>query len=133
MHIIIMGCGHVGSELASALDADRHQVTILDKDASRFAKLSPNFEGTALVGDGTDEEVLKKVGIAQADAFIALTREDERNAMAAQIAKQMFNVPKVICRIYDPLREEFYASLGLDAISPISVFVKLIQGRLGSK
>lgn len=128
-----MGCGHVGAELASVLDAERHKVTILDKDASKFDKLSPDFKGTALVGDGTDEEVLKKVGIAQADAFIALTREDERNAMAAQIAKQMFNVPKVVCRIYDPIREEFYASLGLDAISPISVFVQLIKERLGSK
>ena len=128
-----MGCGHVGAELASVLDAEGHKVTILDKDASKFDKLSPNFKGTALVGDGTDEEVLKKAGIAQADAFIALTREDERNAMAAQIARQMFNVPKVVCRIYDTLREEFYASLGLDAISPISVFVKLIQERLGSK
>jgi len=133
MHIIIMGCGRVGAELASVLDAERHKVTILDKDASKFDKLSPNFKGTATVGDGTDEEVLKKAGIAQADAFIALTREDERNAMAAQIAKQMFNVPKVVCRIYDPLREEFYASLGLDAISPISVFVQLIKERLGSK
>ena len=133
MHIIIMGCGHVGAELASVLDAERHKVTILDKDASKFDKLSPEFKGTAIVGDGTDEEVLQKVGIAQADAFIALTREDERNAMAAQIAKQMFNVPKVVCRIYDPLREEFYASLGLDAISPISVFVQLVKERLGSK
>ena len=133
MHIIIMGCGHVGAELASVLDAEGHKVTILDKDASKFDKLSPEFKGTAIVGDGTDEEVLQEVGIAQADAFIALTREDERNAMAAQIAKQMFNVPKVVCRIYDPLREEFYASLGLDAISPISVFVQLIKERLGSK
>jgi len=133
MFIIIMGCGRVGAELASVLDAERHKVTILDKDASKFDKLSPEFKGTAIVGDGTDEEVLQKVGIAQADAFIALTREDERNAMAAQIAKQMFNVPKVVCRIYDPLREEFYASLGLDAISPISVFVQLVKERLGSK
>ncbi|HUS04094.1 MAG TPA: TrkA family potassium uptake protein [Dehalococcoidia bacterium] len=131
MNIIIMGCGHVGAELASTLDAEKHKVTILDTDATKFGKLSSKFNGTALVGDGTDEEVLKKAGIAQADAFVALTREDERNAMAAQIAKQMFNVPKVICRIYDPLREEFYASLGLDAISPISLFVQLVKERLG--
>jgi trk system potassium uptake protein len=132
MNVIIMGCGHVGAELASKLDAEKHNVTILDKDAPEFGKLSSKFNGTALVGDGTDEEVLKKAGIAQADAFVALTREDERNAMAAQIAKQMFNVPKVVCRIYDPLREEFYASLGLDAISPISLFVQLVKERLGA-
>lgn len=131
MHIIIMGCGRVGAELASVLDAERHKVTILDKDASKFDKLSPNFKGTATVGDGTDEEVLKKAGIAQADAFIALTREDERNAMAAQIAKQMFGISRVVCRIYDPLRKEFYESLGLDAISPISTFAHLLMERLG--
>ena len=131
MNIIIMGCGRVGAELATVLSTEGHKVTIIDTDAGSLDKLSPEFSGTALVGDATDEEVLKKAGIAQADAFVALTREDERNAMAAQIAKEMFNVPKVICRIYDPLQEEFYASLGLDAISPISVFVQLVKERLG--
>ena len=130
MNVIIMGCGRVGAELARLLDTQGHKVTILDVDASSFDKLPPNFSGTALLEDATDEEVLGKTGIAQADAFVAVTREDDKNAMAAQIAKQIFNVPKVICRIYDPLREEFYESLGLDGISPTVVFARLLKEKL---
>ncbi len=131
MNVIVMGCGSVGAELACELDAAGHKVTIMDKNATQFDKLPPTFSGTAMVGDGTDEEMLKKAGITQADVFVALTREDERNAMAAQIAKQMFGISRVVCRIYDPLRKEFYESLGLDAISPISTFAHLLMERLG--
>ena len=130
MDVVIMGCGRVGAELAHLLDAEGHKVTILDIDPSGFDRLEPNFHGTALLGDATDEEVLAKANIAEADAFVALTREDDKNAMAAQIAKQIFNVPKVICRIYDPLREEFYESLGLEGISPTVVFARLLKEKL---
>lgn len=130
MNVFIMGCGRVGAELAKLLDAEGHKVTILDVDANSFDKLPPNFSGTALLGDATDEELLGKAGTAQADAFVTVTREDDKNAMAAQIAKQIFNVPKVICRIYDPLREEFYESLGLEGISPTVVFARLLKEKL---
>ena len=130
MNVIIMGCGRVGAELAHLLDAEGHKVTILDADIKNFEKLLPDFNGTALAGDATDEEVLRKVGIAEADVFVAVTRDDDKNAMAAQIAKQIFNVPKVVCRIYEPPREEFYRSLGLEAISPTSVFARLIKEKL---
>ena len=130
MNVVIMGCGRVGAELAHLLDAEEHKVTILDIDPDSFDKLAPNFHGTALLGDATDEEALAKANIAEADAFVAVTREDDKNAMAAQIAKQIFNVPKVICRIYDPLREEFYESLGLEGISPTVVFARLLKEKL---
>ncbi|OGN90684.1 MAG: potassium transporter TrkA [Chloroflexi bacterium RBG_13_48_17] len=130
MKIIIMGCGRVGAQLASLLDADGHQITVLDIDAHSFRRLPPSFGGTALVGDGTDEEMLKKAGIAEADAFVAVTQGDNRNVMGAQIAKKIFDVPRVICRIYDPLRKDVYEALGLEAVSPTVVFAQLLRDKL---
>ena len=130
MKIIIMGCGRVGAQLASLLDAEGHQVTVLDIDAHSFRRLPPSFGGTALVGDGTDEEMLRKAGITEADAFVAVTQGDNRNVMGAQIAKNIFNVPRVICRIYDPLRKDVYEALGLEAVSPTTVFAQLLREKL---
>jgi len=130
MKIIIMGCGRVGAQLASMLDADGHQITVLDIDAHSFRRLPPSFGGTALVGDGTDEEMLRKAGIAEADAFVAVTQGDNRNVMGAQIAKNIFNVRRVICRIYDPLRKDVYEALGLEAVSPTTVFAQLLRDKL---
>jgi len=130
MKIVIMGCGRVGAQLASLLDAEGHQITVLDIDAHSFRRLPPSFGGTALVGDGTDEEMLRKAGIAEADAFIAVTQGDNRNVMAAQIAKHIFNVRKVLCRIYDPLRKDVYEALGLEAVSPTTVFAQLLRDKL---
>jgi trk system potassium uptake protein TrkA len=130
MKIIIMGCGRVGAQLATLLDGDGHEVTVIDVDAHSFRRLPPSFSGTALVGDGTDEEMLKKAGVAGADAFVAVTQGDNRNVMAAQIAKNIFNVPRVICRIYDPLRKDVYEALGLEAISPTTVFAQLLRDKL---
>ncbi len=128
--IIIMGCGRVGAQLASLLNAEGHQVTVLDIDAHSFRRLPPSFGGTALVGDGTDEEMLRKAGITEADAFVAVTQGDNRNVMGAQIAKNIFNVPRVICRIYDPLRKDVYEALGLEAVSPTTVFAQLLREKL---
>jgi len=128
--VIIMGCGRVGAQLASLLDAEGHQVTVLDIDAHSFRRLPPSFGGTALVGDGTDEEMLRKAGITEADAFVAVTQGDNRNVMGAQIAKNIFNVQRVICRIYDPLRKDVYEALGLEAVSPTTVFAQLLRDNL---
>ncbi len=130
MNAVIMGSGRVASELATLLDREGNKVTVIDLDAAQFDKLPEAFGGRTVVGDATDEDVLRRAGLPSADAFIALTRDDERNAMAAQIAKHIFGVRKVICRIYDPPREEFYKTLGLEAISPIMVFARLVKGRL---
>ena len=132
MKVIIMGCGRVGAHLSGLLDSDGHQVTILDTNDYSFRRLPPGFSGTALLGDGTDEEVLKKAGIEEADAFVAVTQGDNRNVMAAQIAKHIFNVPKVICRFYDPLRKELYESLGLDTFSPTTIITQMLKEKLVS-
>jgi len=126
MKIIIMGCGRVGGRLAGLLEEAGHDVAVLDMDPYSFRWLPANFKGKALVGDGTDEEVLRKVGIEEADAFVSSTQGDNRNVMAAQIAKHTFNVPKVVSRIYDPLREEMYHELGLETISPTKVSAQIL-------
>lgn len=125
-----MGCGRIGAELAHLLDVEGHKVTVIDVDNASFDRLPPDFSGMAFLGDAADEEVLRKAGMEQAGAFVAVTRDDELNAMAAQIAKQIFDVPRVLCRIYDPLREDFYSGLGVEAISPTRVFVRLLKERL---
>lgn len=130
MKVLIMGCGRVGAQLADLLDRDGHEVTILDLDAYSFRRLSPDFHGTALVGNGLDEDTLRKSGIEQASAFVAVTQGDNRNIMAAQIARQVFSVPRVLCRIYDPLRRDLFAQLGIEAISPTSIFAGILQERL---
>jgi len=130
MNVVIMGCGRVVANLAALLDNEGVHVTVLDVDSSSFRRLVPTFKGTALLGDGTDEDSLKKAGIEEADAFVAVTQGDNRNIMAAQIAKHIFNVSRVLCRIYDPLRQELYENLGLEAISPTTVFAELLENRL---
>lgn len=132
MKVVIMGCGRVGAQLAELLDADGHSVTILDTDAYSFRRLPPTFSGTALLGNGLNEEALKKAGIEEADAFVAVTQGDNRNVMASQIAKHIFNVPRVICRIYDPLRQELYSTLGLEAFSPTTIFAQILREKLGN-
>ncbi len=133
MKVVIMGCGRVGGRLAGLLDADGHEVTILDLDEYSFRRLPPEFKGTALVGNGTDEDTLKKAGIEQADAFIALTQGDNRNIMSCQIAKHIFNVPRVICRTYDPLRQELFGSLGIESFSPTTIFAQIVKDQLLQK
>jgi trk system potassium uptake protein TrkA len=130
MKIVIMGCGRVGARLASLLEEASHQVTIIDNDANSFRRLPPQFKGTALLGNGLDQEILKRAGIEEADAFVVVTQGDNRNVMAAQIAKYIFNVPKVVCRIYDPLRQEMYANLGLETISPTTIFAEILKDKL---
>jgi trk system potassium uptake protein TrkA len=133
MKVVIMGCGRVGSRLAGLLDIEGHDVAILDIDAYSFRRLPPDFGGTALVGNGTDEESLKKAGIEEADAFIALTQGDNRNVMASQIAKHIFNVPKVLCRTYDPLRRELFNTLGIETFSPTTIFAQMLKEKLEAK
>ncbi len=113
-----MGCGRVGAELAAQLDQEGHQVTVLDINPDAFRRLPPDFKGRRVVGNGIDQDVLRRIGVAEADVFIAVTQGDNRNVMAAQIAKHIFNVPRAICRIYDPVREEIYRDLGLETYSP---------------
>jgi trk system potassium uptake protein TrkA len=125
-----MGCGRVGGRLAGLLDSEGHGVSILDVEEYSFRRLPSDFGGTALVGNGIDEESLKKAGIEKADIFIALTQGDNRNIMACQIAKHIFNVPRVLCRTYDPLRQELFSSLGLETFSPTTIFAEMLKVKL---
>jgi trk system potassium uptake protein len=130
MKILIMGCGRTGAQLASMLDTEGHAVTILDTNDLSFRRLPPDFKGTALVGDGTSDDTLAKAGIKDIDAFIAVTQGDNRNIMAAQIARHIFKVPKVLLRIYDPLRRELYTKLGFETFSPTVIFAQLLKDNL---
>jgi len=111
--VIIMGCGRLGAHLARRLVQAGHDVTVIDRNSDSFARLGNDFKGTVVLGVGIDEDVLRRAGIETADAFIAVSNGDNTNAMAAQIAKLVFQVPHVVARLYDPVREETYHTLGL--------------------
>ncbi|MBI2304781.1 MAG: TrkA family potassium uptake protein [Chloroflexi bacterium] len=130
MRVVIMGCGRVGSRLAMLLDQEGHQVTVIDINSDSFRRLGRDFKGQAMVGNGIDQDVLRKAGIEEADAFVVVTQGDNRNVMAAQIAKHIFHVPKVVVRIYDPIREEMYHQLGLDTYSPTKVAAESLRQQL---
>ena len=131
MKVVIMGCGRVGSQLATALDKEGSDVTILDVNAYQFSRFLPDsFGGRKITGNGIDQDVLVRAGIEDADAFVALTAGDNRNVMASQIAKHIFEVPRVVCRIYDPIREQMYRNLGLRTIAPTSVGTRMVKEEL---
>ncbi len=130
MHIIIAGCGRVGSELARLLSNEGHDVIIIDKNKSSFDRLRGTFNGVTLVGSGFDTELLKQAGIEKADAFCAVTNGDNTNLISAQVAKKIFNVPKVIARVYDPQRAHIYTALGMDVISGTILFAAMIRDKI---
>jgi trk system potassium uptake protein TrkA len=127
-----MGCGRVGARLALMLTNAGHEVTIMDVKSSAFSRLGPDYRGTTILGNGIDQEVLRRAGIERADAFVAATQGDNRNIMASQIAQHLFGVKQVVTRIYDPLRSDTFAALGLKAISPTIIgaqaFYELLTG-----
>ena len=121
MKVVILGCGRVGSTLATMLDRSGHTVAVIDQSSDSFKRLSPEFGGETIVGNGVDEDVMMRAGIKDADAFVAVTNGDNRNIMASQIAKEIFRVKKVMCRIYDPIREQTYHELGMDTMCPTTI------------
>lgn len=131
MKVIIMGCGRVGSELAATLDREGHDVTVVDMNDYQFARFLPEtFGGRKITGNGIDQDTQRRAGIEEADAFVAATQGDNRNVMAAQIAKHIFGVERVVCRIYDPIREQMYSRLGLRTICPTIVGARLLKEAL---
>lgn len=118
MNVLIMGCGRVGARIATTLDADGHDVTIMDLSSAAFRRLPSTFRGTRVVGNGMDMPALERAGIQQMDAFVAVTQGDNRNYFASQLAREVFGIPRVICRIYDPMREELFRTLGIETFSP---------------
>jgi trk system potassium uptake protein len=116
MRVIIVGCGRVGARVAAELDQRGENVTVIDTTARAFARLPQTFKGETVRGNGTDEDVMRSAGAEQADIVMSLTEGDNRNALAAQLAKHRFGVPRVIAKVNDPLRGEAYRALGLETI-----------------
>jgi trk system potassium uptake protein len=127
MRYLIVGCGRVGSALAKLLDADGHEVIVVDENAAAFKRLGQRFKGHEVVGTGIDYDVLKRAGAASADGFIAVTNGDNRNIMAALIAQRMFKIKRIVARIYDPPRGQMYRELGVETVCPTTVGAKLIR------
>ena len=113
MKVLILGCGRLGAYLARKLDNEGHEVTLIDRNQDSFRRLGPDFHGSMVLGVGIDEDVLRRAGIESADAFVAVTNGDNTNAMAAEIARLVFKTPKVIARLYDPVREETFRMVGI--------------------
>lgn len=127
MRYLIVGCGRVGSALAKLLDADGHEVIVVDENPAAFKRLGQKFKGHEVVGTGIDYDVLKRAGAASADGFVAVTNGDNRNIMAALIAQRMFKIKRIVARIYDPPRGQMYRELGVETVCPTTVGAKLIR------
>jgi trk system potassium uptake protein len=119
MHIVIMGCGRVGSTLAHILEDQGHSVAVIDQDAEAFRKLRPGFRGGKVTGIGFDRDVLVQAGIEKADAFAAVSSGDNSNVIAARVVRESFGVQRVAARIYDPRRAEVYQRLGIPTVATV--------------
>jgi trk system potassium uptake protein TrkA len=129
--IVIVGCGRVGALLAETYDAAGHQVVILDSSTRAFGRLAGSFGGSAVRGDGTDEDTLRRAGAEDADVFLALTEGDNRNVMAAQVAAEALGARRVIAKINDPVRAAAYAELGLATVCRTTLVADAIGAHLG--
>lgn len=116
MKAVIVGCGRVGGLLASSLDASGHDVIIIDIETRAFDRLPPTFGGEAFRGDGTDEDALRRAGAGGADLLVALTEGDNRNIMAAQLAREALGIGTVYAKVNDPMRAQAYAELGIGTV-----------------
>lgn len=130
MHIVILGCGRVGSMLAHRLDGMGHSVAIVDQDSTAFRKLSPDFTGQTITGVGFDRETLETAGIERAHAFAAVSSGDNSNILAARVARETYGVEQVVARIYDPRRAEIYQRLGIPTVATVSWAAGQIMRRL---
>ena len=130
MNIIIIGCGKVGAKFAQVLSEEGHDVVIVDSDRAAFKSLKPGFNGITVTGVPIDQDVLKQAGIETADALAAVTPDDNVNIMACQIAKEIFKVPRVIARIYNPEREHVFHEFGLETICPTNLTVDVIRSKI---
>jgi trk system potassium uptake protein TrkA len=130
MRCLIVGCGRVGSELAKLLDADGHDVIVVDENPAAFKRLGQRFRGHVVVGTGIDYDVLKRAGAQNAEGFVAVTNGDNRNIMAALIAQRMFRIKRIVARIYDPPRGEMYRELGIRTVCPTTIGAQIIRTTL---
>ena len=136
LYIAVIGCGRLGSILASDLSQQGHDVVVIDRDNSAFDRLSDEFSGFSIIGNAAEMNVLQAAKLNKAQVAIAVTGKDNLNILVSQLAKTVFNVPIVLTRILDPAREEIYQQLGLTIISTTKIsaiaFVEALQQRLNS-
>jgi trk system potassium uptake protein TrkA len=133
MHIIVIGCGKVGSKLAQVLSSEGHDVVLVDNDSNAFKILPHGFNGITITGVPIDQDVLKHAGIETADALAAVTHDDNINIMVCQVATEIFKVPCVIARIYNPEREHVFHQFGLETICPTDISVGVIRSKILDK
>ena len=119
VHIVIMGCGRVGSTLARSLERRGHTVAVIDQNTEAFRRLGPDFDGQTIKGVGFDREVLTEAGIERAEAFAAVSNGDNSNILAARVVRETFDVHNVVARIYDPGRAEVYERLGIPTVATV--------------
>lgn len=127
MRAVVLGCGRLGGRVANMLDAEGHQVAVIDRAPESFEKLRPSFSGETIVGFGYDRHILEAARIERADAFVAATTGDNRNIVAALVARRRFRVPIVVARIYDPDRAHIYLRQGIRTVSPVEWSAKRIR------
>lgn len=132
MNVIVVGCGRVGSQLATLLSGEGHNVVVIDKDAEAFKRLGTTFNGVTLKGLGFDEDVLSEAGIHECDAFAAVTDLDNTNLMAAEVARKIFQVKHVVARLYNPVRERTYQQLGLDYVCGTTLVAESLLDKIKS-
>lgn len=130
MNVVVVGCGRVGSQLATLLSVEGHNVVVIDRDAESFKRLGTTFNGVTIKGLGFDEEVLEEAGTRDCDAFAAVTNLDNTNLMAAEVARKIFNVPHAVARLYNPVRERTYQQLGLDYVCGTTLVAETLLDKI---
>ena len=130
MHVVVVGCGRVGSELAGALERQSHTVAIIDKKKDAFRRLPKGFSGYRIVGFGFDRDTLEEAGVRDAGAMAAVTSGDNSNIMAARVARETFEVEHVVARIYDPRRAVIYQRLGIPTVATVAWTTDQVLRRL---
>jgi len=119
-HIIVVGCGRLGAELAMSLSQQKYDVAIIDSDPQAFQRLDPNFRGQAVEGEGLDQDSLERAGIKHAYGFAAVTTLDSINIITCRIARDIYHVPRIVTRLYNPTRASIYQKLNLQTVAPSS-------------
>ena len=133
LKIVILGCGRVGSTIATTMDREGHDVTMIDQNPDSFRRLGKDYAGKKITGNGIDEDTLRHANVLDCDAFVAVTNGDNRNIMSAQMAKVRFNAKKVVARIYDPIRASAYAGMEVETLCTTCVGAGLMHDMILGK